>query len=234
MIVISLGAGVQSTTLALMAAHGEIGPMPDCAIFADTGWEPKAVYAHLDWLESVLPFPVHRVTGGNLRADALTRSNTTGQRFAAVPWFMKMPNGDAAMGRRQCTKEYKLRPIQRKVVELQNGKRRKGGTEMWLGISLDEIIRFEGFPRPVRHPPLASDRTRDAALRLPQLARPPRLSRAAEISLHRLSFPRQCPVARTVAGRLRRRRDNGSGDPSSARQSRRAVHAQIAETLGRG
>ena len=35
--VLSLGAGVQSTTLALMAAHGEIGPMPDCAIFADTG-----------------------------------------------------------------------------------------------------------------------------------------------------------------------------------------------------
>ena len=39
--VLSLGAGVQSTTLALMAAHGEIGPMPDCAIFADTGWEPR-------------------------------------------------------------------------------------------------------------------------------------------------------------------------------------------------
>ncbi len=27
--VLSLGAGVQSTTLALMAAHGTIGPMPD-------------------------------------------------------------------------------------------------------------------------------------------------------------------------------------------------------------
>ncbi|WP_171177628.1 hypothetical protein [Ruegeria sp. HKCCD8929] len=35
--VFSLGAGVQSTTLSLMAAHGEIGPMPDAAIFADTG-----------------------------------------------------------------------------------------------------------------------------------------------------------------------------------------------------
>lgn len=57
---LSLGAGVQSTTMALMAAHGEIGPMPDCAIFADTGWEPKAVYDHLSWLMSpnVLPFPV--------------------------------------------------------------------------------------------------------------------------------------------------------------------------------
>lgn len=59
--VLSLGAGVQSTTMALMAAHGEIGPMPDCAIFADTGWEPKSVYDHLEWLMSpnVLPFPVY-------------------------------------------------------------------------------------------------------------------------------------------------------------------------------
>ena len=46
---LSLGAGVQSTTMALMAAHGALTPMPDCAIFADTGWEPEAVYDHLDW-----------------------------------------------------------------------------------------------------------------------------------------------------------------------------------------
>ena len=44
--VISLGAGVQSTTMALMAAQGEIGPMPDCAIFADTQGEPRKVYEH--------------------------------------------------------------------------------------------------------------------------------------------------------------------------------------------
>lgn len=34
--VISLGAGVQSSTMALMATAGEIEPMPECAIFADT------------------------------------------------------------------------------------------------------------------------------------------------------------------------------------------------------
>ena len=41
--IISLGAGVQSTVMALMAAKGEITPMPDCAIFADTGYEPEGV-----------------------------------------------------------------------------------------------------------------------------------------------------------------------------------------------
>ena len=49
--VISLGAGVQSTTMLLMAARGEIEPKPKYAIFADTGWEPRAVYQHLEWLE---------------------------------------------------------------------------------------------------------------------------------------------------------------------------------------
>ena len=65
--IISLGAGVQSSTMALMAAHGEITPMPDCAIFADTQWEPRGVYQWLSWLETQLPFPVHRVTAGSVR-----------------------------------------------------------------------------------------------------------------------------------------------------------------------
>jgi hypothetical protein len=143
--VISLGAGVQSTTMALMAAHGELTPMPDCAIFADTQWEPAAVYEHLRWLMSpnVLPFPVHVVTAGNLRQAIMDRSNTTGGRFAVVPWFMRLPNGDDAMGRRQCTKEYKLRPIQRRIRALLGGRTPKGGAEAWIGISTDEAMRVK-------------------------------------------------------------------------------------------
>jgi len=75
--VLSLGAGVQSTTLALMAAHGEVGPMPDCAIFADTGWEPQAVYDHLAWLRSpnVLPFPVHKTPDRIPSCNPLSRNH---------------------------------------------------------------------------------------------------------------------------------------------------------------
>ena len=40
--ILSLGAGVQSSTLALMVANGEIDPV-DCAIFADTQSESKAM-----------------------------------------------------------------------------------------------------------------------------------------------------------------------------------------------
>lgn len=87
--ILSLGAGVQSTTLALMAARRDIGPMPDAAIFSDTGWEPKAVYKHLEWLEKQLPFPVYRVSTGNIREDLLARGSGRAGRFVTVPFFLK-------------------------------------------------------------------------------------------------------------------------------------------------
>ncbi len=129
--ILSLGAGVQSTTLALMAAHGEI-ETPDCAIFADTGWEPSAVYAHLDRLEKLLPFPVHRVTGGDIR------TSIGSGRYEPIPWYVS-----GGMGRRQCTKVYKLYPIRRKVRELLDGKTPRGGCEMLIGISADEAHRMK-------------------------------------------------------------------------------------------
>jgi hypothetical protein len=138
--VISLGAGVQSTTMALMAAAGEL-QLPDCAIFADTGWEPKAVYAHLDRLEQALPFPVYRVSAGNLREDAIAGSSKRAGNFGAVPWFTINRDGSQGMGKRQCTSHYKIEPIHRKIVELHGGKRLKYSTELWIGISTNEAIR---------------------------------------------------------------------------------------------
>ena len=69
--ILSLGAGVQSSCLALMAAKGEVGPMPVAAVFADTQAEPASVYKWLDWLETQLPFPVYRVTAGSLTKESL-------------------------------------------------------------------------------------------------------------------------------------------------------------------
>ncbi len=78
---LSLGAGVQSTTLLLLAAEGRL-PKLDGAIFADTGWEPATVYTHLDRLEREVAqpagIPIYRVSAGNIRNDALDPS--TGSR----------------------------------------------------------------------------------------------------------------------------------------------------------
>jgi hypothetical protein len=81
--ILSLGAGVQSTTLALMAAHGEIGHV-DCAIFADTQWEPRAVYVHLGWLASsnVLPFPIHIVFEDDGASHSAPSTISRSWRFA--------------------------------------------------------------------------------------------------------------------------------------------------------
>jgi hypothetical protein len=143
--ILSLGAGVQSTTLALMAAAGEIGPMPDCAIFADTGAEPAAVYTHLDWLETALPFPVHRVMAkiGPLGAAVLAAYRGDIPRAASPPFFTA--NGILL---RQCTKEAKVRPIAaaiRAMLGFAVGARVPPGTEVeqWIGISTDEAHRMK-------------------------------------------------------------------------------------------
>lgn len=109
--------------------------MPQAAIFADTQWEPKAVYDWLDWLETRLPFPVYRVTAGSIREDTIRSRNSNGQRFSAIPWFMP-----GAMGRRQCTREYKLDPIRRKMRELVGP---RGKCSVLIGISADEAHRMK-------------------------------------------------------------------------------------------
>lgn len=146
--VLSLGAGVQSTTMALMAAHGEIGPMPDCAVFADTQGEPGAVYQHLEWLRSVLPFPVHTVTAGNLWKSATTvRRTRDGERTyisTGIPVYTK-EGLRKGIGKRQCTRDFKIAPINKKCRELLGLKRitKRHGVlvEMWIGISADEAAR---------------------------------------------------------------------------------------------
>ncbi len=115
--IISLGAGVQSSTMALMAAHGEITPMPKCAIFADTQAEPRAVYEWLGWLEKQLPFPVHRVTRGSL-TEAITtlreRKDCKGfWVYSGIPAFNVNPDLSDGKIPRQCTTSFKIEPLDR-------------------------------------------------------------------------------------------------------------------------
>lgn len=144
---LSLGAGVQSSTMALMAAKGEITPMPDAAIFADTHAEPQSVYDWLEWLEQQLPFPVITVSKGDLGKEVLTMKTTKDGRVfskADIPFFTK--NADGSVGKiphRSCTREFKIFPITRKARELAHIKRgqKEVTVTQWIGISWDEIQR---------------------------------------------------------------------------------------------
>ena len=124
--VLNLGAGVQSSCLALMAARGEFDPQLDFCVFSDTQAEPAGVYDWLPWLEKELPFPVYRVTSGNLEADSLTPRKATqkaklyeeGEEYMRrlIPLFGEAPDGKktAALGR-ICTADYKIVPIEREI-----------------------------------------------------------------------------------------------------------------------
>ena len=113
--VLNLGAGVQSTRIYLEMCDGTIEPA-DVAIFSDTGDEPKAVYRHLEMLESLSGPPIVRVSNGNLGDNLIDGVNTTGQRFVSIPSFLSVDGEkNTGIGRRQCTKEYKIIPIERKI-----------------------------------------------------------------------------------------------------------------------
>lgn len=145
---LSLGAGVQSSCLALMAAAGEVSPMPDAAIFADTQAEPASVYRWLDWLEKQLPFPVHRVTAGSLPQLITTlKSRKAGGFYVenGIPAFVLNPDGSQGMVQRQCTRTFKIEPIRRALRKLAGIRRgqKTVGVIQWIGISLDEIYRMK-------------------------------------------------------------------------------------------
>lgn len=135
---ISLGAGVQSSTLALMADEGLILSRPYAGIFADTQQEPLSVYRWLSFLCGVqlqfrtdgrafvepgrynsgkLSFPVHIVTTGDIKEDALrVRQRKDGRGSwvpSGVPHYSINADGSHGHGPRQCTHDFKIIPIER-------------------------------------------------------------------------------------------------------------------------
>lgn len=133
--VLSLGAGVQSTALLEMILAGDV--KADAAVFADTGWEPRAVYQHLNALRiraDAHGFPIHIVsTGHSIRTVG-------GESTAGRPPLYLVGDRGNGMLRRQCTQVFKVQPVRRKLramlAETQSDR-----VEQLLGISADEIQR---------------------------------------------------------------------------------------------
>lgn len=145
---ISLGAGVQSTTMLLMAAHGEIEFNGKYAIFSDTGWEPKHVYDHLLWLQKeAKKFDIEVVvtSNGNILEDT-KKAVQLQTRVASMPFFTLDEKGEKGIIMRQCTSEYKIIPVQRSLRKALGYKPRmriKENINLWMGISTDEIQRVK-------------------------------------------------------------------------------------------
>lgn len=146
----SCGGGVQSGTMVEMVAEKELPP-PDIIIFADTGDEPDYVYKHIDYLRNRLAgvnVELVTVSAGNIVKNILENAN----RFAAIPVYSVQGN-HVSMLRRQCTREFKIIPIEKfarqemlwrgLATKTKAGIRiNKGITATALiGISLDEVQR---------------------------------------------------------------------------------------------
>lgn len=127
------------------------------AIFADTGWEPKSVYENVQWLGTVVSFPIITVTANpdqSLRDAVLAGVNVRGRPWLSIPAFLADRTGKAAgMNWRQCTTDYKIAPIKAEVRSRLGLAPRSpvppgASVEMWLGISADEHVRMRTAPDP--------------------------------------------------------------------------------------
>lgn len=138
--ILSWGCGVQSTTLAVMSALGDVDPL-DAVITADTHWERAATYQarrfYAGWLRD-RGVRVEIVSGGDVRKEGA-------EQHIHVPFW----TSDGGPLRRQCTRHFKIMPIRRRIRELIGYHPTTpphppvDSVELWLGISLDEFTRMK-------------------------------------------------------------------------------------------
>ena len=152
---LNLGAGVQSTALYLMSIDGDEPEVPrfDAAIFADTQEEPDEVYRHLEWLESQGGPPIIRTTAGRLGdaleqgSDAKGNTGSPGGHFISIPAYTLNPQtGDRGLVRRQCTGDFKVKPIEKLIREHCGGQfgrplPKDVIVHQYMGLSFDEPKR---------------------------------------------------------------------------------------------
>ncbi|HTZ44871.1 MAG TPA: hypothetical protein VMB79_13495 [Jatrophihabitans sp.] len=144
--VLSLGGGVQSSTLAEMACDGMLEPLRAIA-FADTGGELPETYRHVDYLagraaQAGIEFLT--VAAGDLRTDLVARHGRGGQPNLPV----RIRHADGRLGRLnhyRCSYDYKRRPITRAVKQLCGapGAWKQARVEQWIGYSTDEASRMK-------------------------------------------------------------------------------------------
>ena len=94
--------------------------------------------------------PVIRVSNGNIKDDILRGENPGGSqvhRHASFP--SSKTTGKHYVGTRQCTKQYKLKPIHRYLRQhlglVNDGRKapKDQQVDMWLGLSRDEVARIK-------------------------------------------------------------------------------------------
>lgn len=160
---ISAGLGVQTMAMIYGADRGLFGPMPDAAVYGNTGNGRTSEADNLRFLRSDNTKPqmaVVEVSNGNLSDDLDDATAGRIKRFPNPPFFVKNPDGSRGILNRSCTRDYKITPVRREAKRMIGhvpGSRLPTGpvVEVWIGITVDEVHRMSVSPEPWvyhRHP----------------------------------------------------------------------------------
>lgn len=133
--IISLGAGVQSTAMVLMAIEGRI--QADYAIFADTGSEKPETYYYLQ--SFLLPYALRK----GFRIEIIRWDGPYNTRKKPLhQWYYEDKSLPFRMNR-GCTDNWKIRPLRRYLAEHE-----PTGAIILIGFSLDEVTRMRDSDKP--------------------------------------------------------------------------------------
>lgn len=144
---LGLGAGVQSSALLAMAAAGEFDVTPALALFGDVGGgttrvESEDVYPWLDYLRRAFGerIPIVECSTGDLYLDLVAAAAGERTSISNPPVFTLDPStGERGLSRRKCTRDYKVRAVERDLRARGFGPKRP--VQHWLAISWDELER---------------------------------------------------------------------------------------------
>ena len=162
--VLSCGAGMQSTALALMSCENKkaqsqgkafpwtLVPVYDAVIFCDLGLEPYWVREQVEFIRYAcknagIPF---YVIDSNLYGDYILKFGRS--RVSSIPFWSIDENGKKAKMRRRCTIDYKINLIEKflrhELLGYKKYQRLKpediGAHEMHIGFSYEERKRVSG------------------------------------------------------------------------------------------
>ena len=167
--ILSFGAGMQSTALALMScenAHAKengqeipfpLVPVYDLVVFCDLGFEPPWVLSQVEFTRKAcewagLPF---KVLPSPLYDDFMR--NFGERRTISIPWWTLGDDGHKSRMPRNCTIDYKVELISKfvrwEVLGYKKGQRLrdedKKSHEMHMGFSAEEARRCKENPNPM-------------------------------------------------------------------------------------
>lgn len=163
--ILSFGAGMQSTALALMSCENAMRapapypavPVYDAVIFCDLGLEPPWVMRQVEFTRCAcekagIPF---YVLDTPLYQDFL--ANFGERRMVSIPWWTLKEDGHKSKMPRNCTIEYKIETISKfvrwELLGYRKGQRLRPedtkAHEMHMGFSAEEQRRCRENPNPM-------------------------------------------------------------------------------------